>query len=245
LTAVQNRFWNAKPPEELYDLTNDPDEVQNLAGSRGHREILDRLRQVQREHAIAVRDVGFLPEAEIHSRARETAPYEMGHDDATYPLQRVMHAAELASSLSDDAINELQQLLRDNDSAVRYWAALGIGMRGDTAVRSSREALHQVLSDDSPSVRISAAEALGRHGDESDLASALRTLSGVCGAEPRALFVVVHALNVLDGLGSKAAPAAAQIKSSLMTDSTVSARMKDYVPRLLEAIAANAASATK
>jgi N-sulfoglucosamine sulfohydrolase len=33
-----------RPPEELYDLENDPQEVTNLAKSPGHREILEELR---------------------------------------------------------------------------------------------------------------------------------------------------------------------------------------------------------
>ena len=38
LTPAQDQFWNRKPPEELYDLQNDPDEVHNLAGSPAHQE---------------------------------------------------------------------------------------------------------------------------------------------------------------------------------------------------------------
>ena len=32
LTPVQAAFWSRRPPEELYDLVNDPDETINLAG---------------------------------------------------------------------------------------------------------------------------------------------------------------------------------------------------------------------
>ena len=45
LTPAQDAFWKPKPPEELYDLQSDPDEVHNLAGSPAHRTIRDRLRK--------------------------------------------------------------------------------------------------------------------------------------------------------------------------------------------------------
>lgn len=45
LTAVQARFMAPrKPEEELYDLTNDPDELKNLSGSSEHRKIKRELR---------------------------------------------------------------------------------------------------------------------------------------------------------------------------------------------------------
>src|SRR5205823_12572370 len=42
LNPVQDRFWQSKPPEELFDLQSDPDEVNNLAGSPEHREVLQK-----------------------------------------------------------------------------------------------------------------------------------------------------------------------------------------------------------
>ncbi|MEW6159037.1 MAG: sulfatase, partial [Verrucomicrobiota bacterium] len=64
LNAAQERFWKAKPPEELYDLELDPDEVHNLAESPAHQEIKKRLRQAQQTEARAIIDLGFVPEGE-------------------------------------------------------------------------------------------------------------------------------------------------------------------------------------
>ncbi|MFO0947374.1 MAG: sulfatase-like hydrolase/transferase [Planctomycetota bacterium] len=61
LTEAQSAFWKPKPPEELYDLASDPDEIQNLASSAEHQKILQRLREAQRNQVLAARDVGFLP----------------------------------------------------------------------------------------------------------------------------------------------------------------------------------------
>ena len=40
LSPPRTYFWKTKPAEELYDLENDPDEVNNLAGRPQYREIL-------------------------------------------------------------------------------------------------------------------------------------------------------------------------------------------------------------
>ena len=71
-------------------MKNDPDEVKNLAGSLQHQEILKRMRQAQQELAVKTRDIGFLPEGEIHARSTDSTPYEMAQDDAKYPLAKIM-----------------------------------------------------------------------------------------------------------------------------------------------------------
>jgi uncharacterized sulfatase len=236
LVPPQTYFWETKPPEELYDLENDPDEVNNLADSPERQEILKRLRKALQEWMIEVRDVGFLPEDEIHSRSESSSPYEMGHDDKKYPLKRIMATAELASFLEEGTVPRLARSFRDDDSAVRYWAVMGILMRGAEAVRVAKSTLHEALSDVSPSVRVIAAEALGRYGDEEDVAKALEVLIDLARIDENGVYVSVSALNALDALGDKARRVADVIRTLPKDDPMVHPRMKDYVPRLLEEI---------
>jgi uncharacterized sulfatase len=215
LNEAQSQFWKApRPSEELYDLQTDPDEVKNLVGSPEHQMILAKLRKVQRDHVLAIRDVGFLPEDEIHVRSANSTPYELGHDPKKYPLERILASAELAGARQATNVPKMQEGLKDNDSAVRYWSALGMLMLGKEGVAPSQEPLrHAMLKDTSPSVRIVAAEAVARFGAKDDFDAALKVL--VERAEPKknSIYCSLAALNALERLGDLARPAAATIKS--------------------------------
>ena len=228
LKPPQTYFWETKPPEELYDLEKDPDETVNLAKSPEHKAALARLRKAQQDLAVKIRDVGFLPEGEIHSRAKGSTPYQVGHDEALYPMQKIMGTAELASSLDKAATPELEKRLKDADSAVRYWAALGLLMRG------LKQPLENSLNDASPYVRIVAAEALGRYGADADLQKALPVLVDLAPPSKTNVFVALAALNALGNLGPKARPVKDKIKAINPKDPKADARFNSYVARLLE-----------
>jgi uncharacterized sulfatase len=233
LNAAQSAFWQPRQPEELYDLQNDPDEVKNLAGSPEHQAILERMRKAQRDLALKIRDVGLLPEDEIHSRSKGSTPYDTGRDDREYPVERVLNAAELASSLKAEALPELKKLLKDDDSAVRYWAALGLLMRGPSAVEAAREELTRALVDAAPAVRIAAAEALGRHGGAAALEKALPVLLELSDPVKNGAYVAIEALNAIDNLGDKAARLKDEIKKLPLKDPNAPQRANEYVPRLV------------
>jgi arylsulfatase A-like enzyme len=233
LSAAQDVFWNAKPPEELYDLQSDLDEVHNLAASATHESLVARFRQAQRDCVLRMRDVGFLPEGEIHSRSAGSTPYDMGHEPAKYPLERILNMAELASDLKADAIAGLTQGLRDSDSAVRYWAALGFLMRGRAAVEASHDALVQALDDSSPYVAIVAAEALATFGANGDLDRSLILLGKH--ADTANVLVAMAALNAIDALDERAASLAKRLKPRDKID-VPDKRYSEYVPRLLQSL---------
>lgn len=238
LTPVQSRFWERKPPEELYDLSNDPREIQNLAASPTHRKILTRLRAANRDFLLATRDMGFLPEAEMHRLSQGKTVYEYGQDRRRYPLKQILATAERASSLEPSALPHLRKDLSEGPhSGVRYWGALGILMRGDEAVRSSRTELTRALDDASPSVRIVAAQALGQFGTEAELARCGALLLGLSNVSTNDYWVCLEALNAVDALGARARPWRTELLQ-LPEKAPVEQKLKEYVVRLLESIRA-------
>jgi uncharacterized sulfatase len=239
LDEAQSLFWKTpKAPEELYDLQSDPDEVRNLAAAPTHRDILARLRAAQQAQAREIRDVGFLPEGEMHARAAGASPYDVARDAVRYPFERVFAAAEHASSLAADATPKLRDALSDTDSAVRYWGALGFLMRGRSAVEGAAADLRRALEDSSPFVRIAAAWALAEHGDGDDARRALAVLGEHAPWGRNNLFVSMAALTAIDNLGAKAAALREAMKTWPAEGSAPDERYHPYVPQLLRSIAA-------
>jgi uncharacterized sulfatase len=234
LSPPQTYFWETKPAEELYDLQNDPDEVVNLAESAAHQQMLGQLRQAQQDLAKRIRDVGFLPEGEIHSRSADSTPYEMGHDPDKYPLDRIMATAELASLLQTDATSSLKAALKDADSAVRYWAAMGLLMRGEEPVTAARAQLRAALNDSAPSVRVIAAQALGQYGGKADVEAALELLLDHARVDNHGVFTSMLALNALDAMDERAQSAKDVIAALPTVDDSIPQRMKAYLANLIK-----------
>jgi len=236
LNEVQSRFWKPKPPEELYDLETDPHQINNLASSAAHASTLQRLRQVLRNHLLETRDLGFLPESELHGRARahQTTPYEMAKKESLYPMGKILAAAELASELKPDALPALRRAMKDKDSVVRYWGVMGILMRGANAVSATREDLLRALKDEAPCVRIAAAEALGVHGSDSERKAALAVLLELAPQPKNGPYISFHALNALVELGPQAAAGLEIIRTAGGNNPDYEARASSYSPRLVE-----------
>jgi arylsulfatase A-like enzyme len=239
LKPPQTLFWERKSSEELYDLQNDPDEVVNLANAPEHQAILIGFRQANRAHLLRTRDVGFLPEAEMHRRSENSTPYELGHDDAKFPLEQILKTAELASASNADALPALKAALAHTDSGVRYWGALGILIRGESAVETTRAELSKAMTDESPSVRIVAAQALAQYGSEPELRKSLDLLVDLSDVSKNGYWVCVEALNAIDSLGQRSRSIRAQIEK-LPTQANIVPKLKEYVPRLLENFKADA-----
>ncbi len=230
----QSLFWRVpKAVEELYDLTSDRDEVHNLAQSPEHVRILEKMRDAQREHVLKIRDICFLPEREIHTRSEGSTPYDTARDLAKVPLERIVAAAELSSLSNPADTKELIVLLNDKDSAVRYWGALGLLIRGADAVSSNKAALQAALSDESPSVRIVAAQALGLYSEGALRASALKALGALASPEANGVLTAMPALAAIEALGEVAKPLYEEIAAINPKGPSPDDRYDSYVPRLI------------
>lgn len=149
-----------KSVEELYDLENDPHEINNLADEPKYREVLERMRKVHLAWVQETKDLGLLPEPEIIRRekkygSRYAILRQPGGDELNARLGRI---AALASE-GKKALPELVEAMDDEDAAVRYWGATGIGNIGRDA-GSAEKSMVEALNDESISVKVAAARAL-------------------------------------------------------------------------------------
>lgn len=234
LNQAQSHFWKTKPAEELYDLQKDPDEVMNLAKSSEHAAILKKMRSAHLSHIRKIRDIGFLPEGEIHSRAKGSTPYEIARDSKKYPFEKILAAAELATSLKKKDLPKIADLLTDNDSAVRYWGAIGLLTHKKSGTKAFAKELINALNDKSPYVRATAAEALGRYGSKNEQILAVKTLGELADPIENGCFPSMLAMNAIDHLDNKAKPILSIIKSMPRTPEGVDKRFQGYVGRLID-----------
>ncbi|HYF01094.1 MAG TPA: sulfatase, partial [Planctomycetota bacterium] len=121
LEGPPKRFFETKPYEELYDTESDPHEIRNLAGTPELQPVLERMRAELDRWMLEIRDLGFLPEADLRSRFRGRAAYDAVREDpSSYPIDRLMAAAALAARREASSLPNLVALLSDGDPAARY-----------------------------------------------------------------------------------------------------------------------------
>ena len=162
--AVQSIFWNPKPAEELYDTENDPWEIDNLATDPTYRVTLERMRAAHNALVSDILDTGFIPESEYEIRCKEMSLYDYMRE-ANLPYSKILETANLASNGDRNNLERLCELLQNDESIIRYWAAIGLLILKDDAT-SAIPQLKKVLDDPSPDVATVAAEALYYLGEK-------------------------------------------------------------------------------
>lgn len=197
LNEVQDRFFRPKAYEELYDLSADPDQINNLAYDRSHAPLLHRLRRVLDGHMLENRDNGFIPEG------TPAEGFDQTRDNATYPLNSVMQLAQAAARGDRKKAGIFARQLTNPNGVIRYWAATGLLIVGDAAA-PHLEALRTAASqDDWPAVRVVAAEACCRLGKVDE---ALAVLGQIASDTNLPFPPRLQSLNAIEELGQVALP---------------------------------------
>lgn len=202
LDAVQRRFFEPKPFEELYDLNADPHQIDNRIADASAAQVLKDMRAALDAHMIAINDNGFLPE----TMAGEG--YVESRNARLYPLGQVMALAHAAASGDPARTGALRARLASPIEVLRYWAATGLLIRGEGA-RGELGALQRAMRlDPSMHVRVVAAEAVARLGDDGE---AVRILAAITDAAS-AWQIQLHAINALTFIGEAARAALPSIQ---------------------------------
>lgn len=198
---AQSAFWEQKPAEELYDVTQDPWEVNNLAKNPKYAEVLRRMQSETNRWMLDIHDTGLMPEGELSTRNQIQPSYNYVNSKA-YAVEEIMHAANVASMRNKNNLDEIIGFMHDENPTIRYWGATGCLILEKEAVAAIND-LKELLKDEHPDVRITAAEALCNLGE-----SSLATPILIEALKEENLMVRVHAINSLEIIGGDVAIAA-------------------------------------
>lgn len=208
LNPVQDRFWGAKPYEELYDAKADPDMVVNLVDDPKHAAKLAELREALDAHMVAINDNGLIPEG------CSALGYVASRQPQAYPIADVMPLAAKAASRDAAAMADFVAALTHENEVMRYWGAQGLLIAGEAA-RPVLPAMKRALAHESSvATRIALTEALVALDNDR---AALFELGVIIDVEDDGPFRL-QALNALTCLGEKVRPILPAIRRSAKED---------------------------
>lgn len=195
--VVTGRWFGARPSEELYNTSKDPDNVVNLINNPEYIEVAEELRRELRNWQVRFHDSGLLPESERVKRAAdyETTIYEMVRNREQYDLEAYLDASDLALQKDSGNLPALLKFLDHTDSGLRYWGLVGCYLLADEA-RTAQARIRQALSDDSHVVRAMAAFTLHKQGDTEAAQTCLMDLL------KNDSYATLLVLNIIDWIGA-------------------------------------------
>ena len=222
MTAAQWHFAGPrKALEELYDTQNDPLNLNNLAASTEHQQVLTEMSGQLRRQLIESKDLGFIPESQLQQLCLNQTAYDMIRGN--YKLADLVDAAfDLGVGAQGDFIKNLSS----SNAALRYWAVLALRNMSILS-ESALQGLNAALEDKSAAVRVEAASALLNHAAST---RALKVLSGELNSAN--LSSLLHTVRTLELLGDKAVSLLPKVgeldvKMKQLSESQASAADKD------------------
>jgi len=216
--AGKKLMWPNKPSEELFDVDNDPHELNNLAENPGYKDVLERMREAHKSWSIDIYDSGLIPETILRRWEEQyNQPIYSVLRNKNVPMQDIQNLA-----LTVD-YETLAGGLKHENEAVRFWAANGLGNDPDNNdYKQSIPALGKLLKDPVPVVRLVSARAICKMGDQ----GALSTISAELQNENE--WVRLYAALVLDELGETSRPAIDDMKSVMQDKNKYVVRVANH-----------------
>ena len=232
LSPIAAQFMaSSRPVEELYDIQEDPHETKNLAADPKFAKILQRLRKAHKKHFFAILDTGLIPELELLELEEKLGNrYDILRQPGGKKLLECLYKIHsMAMSAQSKDFGKLSKSLKDENTSIRYWSAIGLGNIKSKAAQTA-PLLIAATKDTSPAVRIKAAGSLCKvNMEEKGLPVLMDEVTG------RNEWARLLAAEELDTLGEKARPAIAALKKAItLKGNKYVARVANHALGLLE-----------
>ncbi|OXU13943.1 sulfatase family protein [Sedimentisphaera salicampi] len=154
--AAEAYMSPGRPAEALYDYKFDPWNVHNLAEKTGYESILEKMRSINQNKILEIRDLHFLHPWEIETRGGKFTPFEFKDYSRVYPLEKIMSVAELVGK-GRKVLSKQIKALEDEEPAVRYWGLIGLESQ-NWKKDDIFQHIEPLLEDSAPYIRYEAAK---------------------------------------------------------------------------------------
>lgn len=172
LNPQQAAFFKEKPVERLFNLEEDPYEINNLAGEE--KEILKELRDRLNNWMMEKNDLGFFPENILVSRALEN-PVEYGTTHHN-KIKQLINISDWATEDWDTVKEKVIEKVKNGDELERYWAYTVACSFGDT-IADDYNRFPKIGNEAVPFVQLRAIELSGRVGAINPMSSLVKWLN--------------------------------------------------------------------
>ncbi len=195
LNPLQERFFQPKAVEMLYDIESDPYETTNLADDPQYGKTLTQLREELIEWQREINDLGFYPEHHLIEYAYpSTAAFGVAHSD---DIDRYIEISNLClERYSRGVERKLKKALLSNDPWDRYWAIIACHSIGEEAVGFYKIATKITQSDSELINRVRAAEFLATNKSYSPQEVMLNSL--YASKDPREAALILNSMALLN-----------------------------------------------
>ena len=167
LNAKQRQFFEPRGPEGLYDIEQDPHEVNDLSRSNDHQKILMMMRKQLQQKLAAMPDLSFYPEPYLLEHAIEN-PVAFGQRNHT-EIKELIAIADLNLLSFDSAQAKIKQALTNDNPWKRYWGLVVCTTFGEKAKTFTTQIKNLMYQDKENIVRLRAAEYLFFNQVSSDI----------------------------------------------------------------------------
>lgn len=140
LNVEQQQFFLPKPAEQLFDISQDPYEVNDLSKNRVFHEKLMEMRTKLSKKVKEVNDLSFYPESYMIDNAL-LDPISFGKKRSD-EIAKLVDISDLALLSFQEAENQLKDILSSGTEWEKYWACLVAAKFGGQA-----KSLHAFLPD--------------------------------------------------------------------------------------------------
>ncbi len=211
LNAIQRKFFEAKAPEALYNLREDPHETRNLADEPAFSGKLLQMRNRLVERLKEMPDLSFLPEAVLFKSAMSN-PVDFGQQQKL-EIAGLVDTVNLALLPFEEAEPRLREAIESTNPWTRYWGLVAATSHGQTD-SSLQTLVKTCLTDEEPLVVMRAIEYLAVCSDIDPRAYLYRSV-GRATNEPELLRLLNTAVFLNDHFGDRLGIDAIKLNSSI------------------------------